>query len=339
MHTNGAPIEIEPGCPPELKIAHKTLILGGCTCYHAMVSAEDYILFQYRRVGEYDLWLTDYLLGKAMSLTCAMEADGVEFHAVLRGKGRNSLDKGGHWKKESQGTYNILVNGSMFSMTAFTKPRVRTLDIHVDAATFNQLVRRYPILKPLLAPLEASRPTALFNENKHTHPRLGYLQSKIIELLAAPEAVTTAEAAAAEKMLLERVGEYIEATCDIPADNETSGGFHHADIEGVIKAESCIRENLAFPGVLKMATDCSYISREKLNEGFKIIFGKKPKEFIVGERVDRAKAFVLDDPGATYLEIAMSVGYTDGAYMSRLFHKTVGMGIEEYRRLHLKNKK
>ena len=50
-----------------------------------------------------------------------------------------------------------------------------------------------------------------------------------------------------------------------------------------------------------------------------------PNQFLTGIRLDRAKTLMSEEPDMPIRDIALSVGYEDPLYFSRLFKKKLGL--------------
>lgn len=327
MHSNGDNIAIKSGWPAIMK---SYLIKDGLS-YYAKVGAHDYILFQLRKIGPFSTWLTDYMFRKPITLSCEMISNGVEFHNMLEGAGMYSLNKGKTWRRECMGDHNILVNAPVFTVAAFTELPVRTFDIHVEGDYFAGFVEQYPQLHPLLDALEQNKTGAHYPTKAKSGLQLRYQLSQIIRLYMEAVPSTKSGRMEQEAVITRLIENSLALIASPPPKTPSSYSFLQTDIENLAGIKEFITENLIHPEVLKMATQKYYISGEKLLQGFKILFGMRPKEFLIQQRVERVKKFIIDAPEATHLEIAMSVGYTDGAYLSQLFLRKEGMRIEEFK--------
>ena len=70
-----------------------------------------------------------------------------------------------------------------------------------------------------------------------------------------------------------------------------------------------------------------------LSRIFKRNRGITPNQFLTGIRLDRAKTLMNEEPEMPIRDIALSVGYEDPLYFSRLFKKKLGLYPTEFRGL------
>lgn len=64
---------------------------------------------------------------------------------------------------------------------------------------------------------------------------------------------------------------------------------------------------------------------------FKKYTHMRPIEYITHLRIERAKAYLVEDPNMSITDIALAVGYTSSSYFSKVFREGVGMSAEKYR--------
>jgi AraC family transcriptional regulator len=74
------------------------------------------------------------------------------------------------------------------------------------------------------------------------------------------------------------------------------------------------------------------LSRFYFGTAFRMATGKTPHDWLVGERIDRAK-MLLRDPTTQVTEVALAVGYQTPSSFTAAFRKMVGLTPTEYRRL------
>ncbi len=85
-----------------------------------------------------------------------------------------------------------------------------------------------------------------------------------------------------------------------------------------------------------------YITRSYMYTLFKREMGVSPKEYLIEQRIEKAKAFLLNQECHMNIrEIARAVGFTDPLHFSNMFHERVGKTPRDYRRSsrHADNKK
>lgn len=77
-----------------------------------------------------------------------------------------------------------------------------------------------------------------------------------------------------------------------------------------------------------------YITRSYMYTLFKQEMGVSPKEYLIEQRIEKAKAFLSsDEHRMTIKEISYAVGFTDPLYFSNVFRERTGRTPTEYRKL------
>lgn len=335
MQSNGTPIAIKKGCPPALK-SNK---IKEATCYYAEVAPKQYILFQNRVVGPFSIWLSDYLFHKPITITSNMQSYGAEFHLMLEGTVMFSFDKGSTWFRESAGDYNVLMNGELHTTVSFKGSPVRTFDIHVDEDYFRDFALFHPALNSLVDALDKHESDSLFTGKAPNNTRLRYKLTEVITTFKKDPSDKNDKHIKTKQNILDLLEDSLAIMASTPSGESNLYKLQQADLENIAQVKDYIIDNVIHPEVLKQATDHPYINKNKLTKGFQVLFGCNPKQYVINEKLKRAKVFLLKAPGASIQEIAMSVGYIDAAYFSQLFSRHEGMRIEDYRRTHLKKYK
>jgi len=82
---------------------------------------------------------------------------------------------------------------------------------------------------------------------------------------------------------------------------------------------------------LDQAAQMSGRSPSAVTRLFKKITGKSYKQYQMEFRLQRAAELLLNQPGRTVAEIAISCGFEDPFYFSRIFHKHTGFSPSNYR--------
>ena len=76
-----------------------------------------------------------------------------------------------------------------------------------------------------------------------------------------------------------------------------------------------------------------HMSRNHLYSLFKQEYLVSPQEFLISYRIEKAKKLLVNKQIHTSIkEIALSVGFENPLYFSRLFHKRTGMSPSEFRK-------
>ena len=99
----------------------------------------------------------------------------------------------------------------------------------------------------------------------------------------------------------------------------------------VRKVTSYMREHLEEEVGLDELAALLSLSRFHFGTAFRLATGRTPHEWLVGERIGRARA-LLADPRLPVTEIALSIGYQTPSSFAAAFRKVVGATPSEFRR-------
>ncbi|MDO4619070.1 MAG: AraC family transcriptional regulator [Lachnospiraceae bacterium] len=101
--------------------------------------------------------------------------------------------------------------------------------------------------------------------------------------------------------------------------------------ETVQRAAAYIDQNYSYPISVEEIASYAGVSRSTLFRAFSAETGASPKEYLDNYRIRRA-AELLRRSQLTVSAIGMSVGYDNGLYFSKVFHKLMGETPSDYRR-------
>ncbi len=73
-----------------------------------------------------------------------------------------------------------------------------------------------------------------------------------------------------------------------------------------------------------------HISDTYFRKIFKANFGTTPQEYIINKRMSQARSIIISGDYNSIGEVALSVGYSDALYFSRIFSKKYGVCPSEY---------
>lgn len=91
-----------------------------------------------------------------------------------------------------------------------------------------------------------------------------------------------------------------------------------------------IQENLAEELRLDTLAEVAGLSRYRFSHNFKQATGFAPHQFIVRERLERAKR-MLRETDLTVLAISFAVGFSSPSRFTYIFRQQIGMTPSEYR--------
>ncbi|MFW6154894.1 MAG: substrate-binding domain-containing protein [Planctomycetota bacterium] len=126
--------------------------------------------------------------------------------------------------------------------------------------------------------------------------------------------------APAEPVLLPPVGVIPRGSTDMLAIDDVH----------VVDAVRYIREHAGEGLSVNQVLDRVPLSRRTLEHRFETLFGRTPGEEIRRVRIERAK-FVLLDSDAPMSEVARRAGFSDAAYLARVFRRETGLSPSRYR--------
>lgn len=98
----------------------------------------------------------------------------------------------------------------------------------------------------------------------------------------------------------------------------------------VQKGIEYISANYSYPITVEEIADYVGLSRSHLFRSFHTVLGISPKEYLTDFRIKQA-CFLLEHTKLSITAIANSIGFDNGMYFSKAFHKKKGMSPKEYR--------
>ncbi|MFV9644894.1 MAG: helix-turn-helix domain-containing protein [Desulfobacterales bacterium] len=105
--------------------------------------------------------------------------------------------------------------------------------------------------------------------------------------------------------------------------------LHRDDIERIHEARDILIRNLEnLPSVLKLARQVG-INKNKLNQGFREVFGTSVFDYLLNYRLEQAKQF-LEDRRMSITEVAFTVGYAHPSTFTAAFKRHFGATPKRY---------
>lgn len=98
----------------------------------------------------------------------------------------------------------------------------------------------------------------------------------------------------------------------------------------VQKGIEFISSNYSYPITVEDIASYVGLSRSHLFRSFQTVLGLSPKEYLTDFRIKQA-CFLLEHSNLSVTAIANSVGFDNGLYFSKTFHKKKGIPPKEYR--------
>jgi AraC-like DNA-binding protein len=118
-------------------------------------------------------------------------------------------------------------------------------------------------------------------------------------------------------------------------ENEINGkspqklALRPGDVENIILARNFLIENIRQAPTIEELSKKAGVNRQKLKQGFKIVFGKTVNEYLRGERLKMARQ-LLAASQYSVKEISSMVGYENASYFARRFKMAYGLYPNEY---------
>lgn len=101
------------------------------------------------------------------------------------------------------------------------------------------------------------------------------------------------------------------------------------DIEKIKLAKKILMENIQKPPTIVELSRLVGINQNKLKKGFKIIYEKTIKNFLINQRMELAQIMLLKEQ-KSIRHIAEEVGYTNSSHFARLFKRKYGVLPKNY---------
>lgn len=100
------------------------------------------------------------------------------------------------------------------------------------------------------------------------------------------------------------------------------------------KVKIFIEEQACTNQKMKEVSDAFFMSPVQLSRRYKATYGVTPSDYLLSLRMEKAKALLIETD-QTIHQVAISCGYDNGFYFSRVFTRDVGIAPSIYRKQHL----
>lgn len=197
------------------------------------------------------------------------------------------------------------------------------LGIKVTESSFEseltELLERPVSLKSLLGPAKAF-PISLY---------------KIISDMALNPYTGRLELLYAEAKTLELLSIFAsECLREKPLRNKQN--LSRTDQDLLFDVKALLDFKLEAPPTIETLSKHAAMNSQKLKLGFSQMFGTSIHQYVISERMKRAKSMLLcQETSPSILEIALAVGYKDPAYFSRQFKRHYGLLPSEFKQSYL----
>ncbi len=116
---------------------------------------------------------------------------------------------------------------------------------------------------------------------------------------------------------------------EIHGNNPQKAALRTGDVEKIILARNYLIENIQEAPTIEELSKKAGVNRQKLKQGFKIVFGKTVNEYLRNERLKLARQ-LLSQSQYSIKEISSRVGYENASYFARRFKSAYGLYPNEY---------
>jgi len=338
------PIPIMEGFPKE----YLKNEFPGAAKFHA-VHNDLVLLFQIIKVGPYEIADSEYLTNIKVKnrdkdkdkdktplknkdkdkgkLGARANGPSLELHFLLTGQVQIHL-KGLNWTLLVEGSHNITTVPAVKSEVYFKELPVATFDLHFLEESFAVIVRKYPKLAPLLAVYRTKKEKSFFRNRELTNPLILHL---ILQIKLALKAGLENEPSTLE-MVEKLIYLVLEDELVVPKFH-----YNYNDIERIHEAHRLIGMYLEEKNILQNKMQQAAMPPAKFREGFKLLFGRLPSQYLHDKRMERAHKLATDDPTNKVDYIANLCGFDSSRHLSKAFFKTYGIKLSEI--LHRNRKK
>ncbi|MEX0774014.1 MAG: AraC family transcriptional regulator, partial [Balneolales bacterium] len=184
---------------------------------------------------------------------------------------------------------------------------------------------RFPhLLEPVLDKLKKKDFCHLRKQNLQVSPRM----RGAIQRIQSYDAGQIAGSLFLEAQILDLLGLFFSQ----PEQPASSNGhaFSRLDQERIHRAKDILLERMETPPTLAELSRLVGSNEFKLKRGFKELFGTSPYAYLLQQKLELARSYILDTE-LTIGEIAYQVGYSDPAHLTHAFRKQYGIRPSDLR--------
>lgn len=298
--------------------------------FHALIEVKDdkgtkqnILLFQYIDIGGIGIWVSDYLIRVPMYIYCVADSESLELHTTLLGETQYRL-KGFDWRRIKAGQYNLIYLPSIENEVYF-RGFLKTFDLHIDKELFFRLANELPGLQPLADSIQAGEMNSLHKEFSDISIKAIYQIAKLAILIEEgktkyPEAMGTAISLIKEILnTVQKESRKYRYTYDEVVAIYTMS----VNLQNFMHREAVLSEQLI---------DCyhkSRLTKDKIREGFQLIFGSNPKHYLLSLRMETGKKLLQE--GFQLQDISERTGYSKVSHFEAAFLKYFKCPVKEFR--------
>lgn len=277
------------------------------------------MLFQELTSGRYKLAISHYLIRTDKKFTTRANVRCIELHFLLTGKVLINLSGVGGQVLEA-GHHNMIVLSDVKNEATFKITPVITFDIHFAVEDFIRLCKKYPQLKPLLKALETNGYSALFAPSAKTNLFMLLLILRINRAVANGKAEDVSTVKLIEELII------------LVLENKpilTKYNYSYDDIERIDLVHHYIGSYVDEKEILSAKGKESGIRPDKLREGFKLLYGLLPSQYLLEKRLEKAYWLIHTQKETNIESIAEMCGFKTTKQLAKDYYKKYGTKIAE----------
>lgn len=305
--------------------------INGAKRFHVQIEIEDrkkkikknILLFQCIEIGNITIWVSDYLIYVPMYIQCIADSESLEMHTTLLGETQYRL-KGFDWRRTRAGQYNLIYLPAIENEVNF-RGFLKTFDIHVSKELLYRLAEEFPQLQPLIDSMRIGEINSLYEEFSDIPLKALYQIAVLATTIQSGNAQATETKTTAMNILRELVS--------------TNGKefrkyrYNYGDVETLYsiskRLTALMNKQDALTSLLKEYRQKSKLTRDKIREGFQLIFECSPKHYLLSKRMEKGKSllkqsFLLQD-------ICEQTGYSKVSHFETAFLKFYGYPVKNKR--------
>ncbi|MGF7229951.1 helix-turn-helix domain-containing protein [Arachidicoccus sp.] len=300
--------------------AYNKYVIKGAIGYHAKIDERSIMLFQSIDLGEIEICISHYLVNHPMKIFCTADCESLELHNMIQGEAQYRL-KGFEWRRIKAGQHNLIYLTNVKNETYFKGNTTITFDIHLSKELLQQLANQYPKLHPIWNKIKKEENGSLYIEFADNSAKSMHFIVRIMELLYQ-EGVGNPQIKLWAMDLLKVL---LEADA-LPSKYR----YSYEDIKTIDHAATMLIAHQDEKNVLANQLRKSHLNADKFREGFRLLFGQNPKQFLLSKKMEQVK--ILLGKGYTLDEICERTGYSTVSHLEEAFVRYNGHSIGSQRK-------
>lgn len=317
FYADGKELKLKSGIPRDLE----KYMIPHANAFHVKVGKVGYMLFQELREANCSIWISHYLFDRPTTIECVCKNDGIEFHHIMQGHVLFKMNEG-KWEHLEEGHHNVLYNPKIHSMATFLDKEVSTFDVHISVKDFKKMKVNTDFLIGWMEHIREQKDIRLHKVTPKTTAKTQALVASMLN-----DYRQSADIGQKANMLME---DYLSKT-SLLQGAYCMYNYSFADILKILEIKEKICKDPARQMYQKDLHEKIHMGASKFSQGFKLLFGLPPKAFLLNEKINMAKAFLIQDNDLTNFDISQILHFNSGSHFSTSFKKHTGFTPLEYR--------